>query len=74
MSRSRRRSKVFGITTAKSEKQYKATEHRRERRAVRIALREDRKLPEPKEFGNPWNGPRDGKWYWPHATDRDMRK
>jgi hypothetical protein len=74
MSRSRWRTKIFGITSTRSEKQYKAAQHRSERRAVRIALRQRRKLPQPKEFGNPWNGPRDGKMYWPHATDRDMRK
>jgi hypothetical protein len=74
MSRSRRRTKVFGITTVQSEKMYKAIEHRRERRAVRVALCEGRELPGPKEFGNPWNGPRDGKRYRPHAADRDMRK
>jgi hypothetical protein len=74
MSRSRRHTKIFGITTARSDKRYKVFEHRRERRKVRIALREGREPPAPKEFGNPWGGERDGKFYWITVPDHHMRK
>ncbi len=74
MSRSRRRTPIFAMTTATSEKMFKAFEHRRERRAVRVSIHGDQEPPAPKEFGNPWRGPKDGKRYWQRATAKDMRK
>ncbi len=71
MSRSRKKHPIIGMTTAETEKQFKQQEHSRERAAVRDALRTDKEiLPHPKEFGDPWDGPKDGKRIW---TD-DMRK
>jgi hypothetical protein len=74
MSRSRRKKKIFGISTAETEKQFKAQEHSRERANVRDALNSDREIPHPKKFGNRWAGPKDGRQYWKKATAKDMRK
>lgn len=67
MSRSRKKNPVTGITLAETEKEFKQQEHQRERARVRTALSnlgEDQEvLPHPKEFGSPWAGPKDGKWY-----------
>ena len=73
MSRSRKKKPVTGITLAETEKEFKQQEHQRERARVRTALanldEEQEVLPHPKEFGNPWAGPKDGKrdhsgtWY-----------
>lgn len=67
MSRSRRKTPIRSYTTNASEKAFKQLEHRRERRAVKVAIGEDRDMPHPKVFGDPWDGPKDGKCY-----DRDM--
>ncbi len=75
MSRSRRKTPIFGMTTNDSEKDFKQQEHQRERAAVRTALQSDADLlPDPKEFGNPWAGPKDGKNYWKDAKPSNMRK
>ena len=69
MSRSRKRV-AGGSTTCRGdragvEKSYKQAAHRANRRAVRMALRRgDESLPHDKEFGDPWCGPKDGKWQW----------
>lgn len=77
MSRSYRSSRFFGVTTARSERQFKAAEHRRERHHVRQRLHvvpddADRRLHR-EPFGNPWAAPKDGKFYWPDAGRRSMR-
>ncbi|ANU07673.1 hypothetical protein A6F65_01367 [Paraurantiacibacter namhicola] len=68
MSRSRRRTPKTPVTSAKSEKRYKAREHRRERAAVRASLATGDDVPPAKLFGNPWNGDKDGKLYQPDAA------
>lgn len=78
MSRSYRRTPIFGTTTVSSEKRYKAAAHQRERHHVRQRLRiaaddTDRRLHR-EPFGNPWAGPKDGKMYSPDAVRKDMRK
>lgn len=78
MSRSYRRMPMFGVTTAASEKPFKAAEHRRERHHVRQRLRvtlddTDRRLHR-EPFGNPCAGPKDGKVYWMGAAAQDLRK
>lgn len=83
MTRSRRKTPIFGITTAESEKNFKAQEHQRERSAVRDVINgfivhdpseEDATIPAPKKFGNPWAGPKDGRRFWKNAKEKDMRK
>lgn len=74
MSRSRRKTPIFGITTAKSDKAFKQREHRRERTAVRVSLAVGVDIPGAKAFGNPWASEKDGKRYWRAAGLKDMRK
>jgi hypothetical protein len=74
MSRSRKKHPVTGMTLAESEKKFKQQEHQRERTAVRAALSEDKEiLPHPKEYGNPWSGPKDGK-QWTEDQEKAKRK
>lgn len=78
MSRSYRRTPIFGMTIVASERRYKATEHQRERHHVRQRLRvtvddTDRRLHR-EPFGNPSAGPKDGKRYWRGVSPKDMRK
>lgn len=74
MSRSRRKTPIFGITTAKSDKAFKRREHKRERTSVRDALAVGADVPDAKAFGNPWASEKDGKRYWRDAAPKDMRK
>ena len=64
MSRSRRKTPICGIAVADSDKDYKAAEHRRERRAVRIAIEAGDDIPAAKAYGNPWDSPKDGKKFF----------
>lgn len=73
MARSRRKTPIFGITTAESDKAFKIREHRRERRAVNVALRIGDEPPAPKEFGDPWKSDKDGKTYYAERPEM-MRK
>lgn len=55
------------MTCAETEKEFKQQEHQRERARVRTALAnfdaDEKVLPDPVEFGNPWAGPKDGRQY-----------
>jgi hypothetical protein len=69
MSRSRRKTPITAITLATSDKLFKTTEHRRERRATHTVLGQthngdDRRL-HAKVFGDPWQGRKEGKGYCP---------
>lgn len=75
MARSRRRTPILSVTTSASDKPFKVKEHRKERRAVKSALASEREPPHPLTFGDPWNGPKDGKVWcdsgsWRRDTDR----
>ncbi|WP_420128493.1 hypothetical protein [Longimicrobium sp.] len=63
MSRSRRRTPICGITTAKSEKKDKRIANRTLRRRVRATLHGDphAPLPLPREVSDPWLMDKDGK-------------
>lgn len=74
MTRSVRRTPIVGMTTAETDKPFKAMEHRRERRAVEAALRADAPLPDRRAFGNPWAADKDGKQFLADPDPRDMRK
>lgn len=83
MARSRRKTPIFGMTTAESEKAFKAQEHQRERSAVRDVLNgfivhdpseENAMIPAPKKFGNPWAGPKDGRRFRKSPAPKNMRK
>ena len=75
MSRSYRHTPITGITVAESDKLFKVLEHRRERRAVNVALTTNGDLPSPKAFGNPWASEKDGKAFFDAARHpKLMRK
>ena len=70
MSRSYRKTKIFGNSGNVSEKQDKRIANRCLRSRVRcgelnLTLR---------EVSNPWDFAKDGKNYWANATEKDMRK
>ena len=75
MSRSYRKTPICGITTAISDKRFKQNEHKRERRALnQTDLTVCDPLPS-KVFGDPWNGPKDGKSSFdPEKWPQLMRK
>ena len=76
MSRSRRKTKIFGITTADSEQRDKQRSSRALRRKVRSKLQVgdfDATLPVVHEVVNPYMS-KDGKQYWGDAKDEDLRK
>jgi hypothetical protein len=64
MSNSYRKTPIIGMTMAASDKRFKKAEHRRERASVKIAVRQAKDAPDPKLFGNPWAGEKDGKRYF----------
>jgi hypothetical protein len=74
MARSIRRTPIVGMTTAEADKPSKAMEHRRERRAVKAALKADGPVPDPRAFGNPCASEKDGKQFLADPEPRDMRK
>lgn len=74
MARSRRKTPIVGITTAETEKPFKVAEHRRERRTIKAKLRHDDDLPDPKAFGDPWDGDKDGKQWLGDRHPKFMRK
>lgn len=67
MSRSRRKIPIRGITTAESDKRYKAAEHRAERRGYRARLNTSLDPDDPRlhatDYGNPNRSEKDGKQY-----------
>lgn len=69
MSRSRKKTPIVGMTVADSDKAYKQAEHRRERTAVRVALRQRTELPSSRAFGDPAKSEKDGKQYVPHLAE-----
>lgn len=81
MSRSRRRTPIFGHSTAESEAVDKRLNHQRERAHLRNALARtatDPDMPTPvidrREVSNVATMDKDGKHYWSGATAKDMRK
>lgn len=74
MSRSRRKTPIFGITTAESDKWFKSHENRRQRRVVKIEVEMGVSPTAAKAFGNPWSSTKDGKRWWNKASAKDMRK
>lgn len=67
MSRSYRKTPIFGHTKAESEKEDKKLWHRAWRRSNDIESSH-------REFSNPWDMSKDGKTYWKDAKKKDMRK
>lgn len=68
MSRSKRKTPIIGMTARSSkpsaQKKFRSQEHRAERKKVKQLLHTAQELlPHPKEYGNEWSSPRDGKMY-----------
>ncbi len=75
MSRSKRKIKIIGITTAKSEKEDKHYANKKLRRIVREKLKSGEViLPELKEISDNWDFAKDGKKYYGDIEERYMRK
>jgi len=75
MSRSRKKTPIFGITTASSEKRDKRLANRKLRRLTTTELRcslldEDLILPEIRDVSNVYNFDKDGKGYRPGQNRR----
>lgn len=75
MSRSYKKSPGGGVTNASksgAQKKFKRQEHKAERRTIRSSLTTQKEvLPHPKEYGNEWGSPRDGKTYWTESKDSE---
>ena len=70
MSRSRRKTPIIAMSCRETEKQFKKQEHGKFRAKVRsVDLEAD-----PREFGNPWAGPKDGKQYIANRHPHLLRK
>lgn len=75
MSRSKRKTPIFGCTKSGTNKYAKQIGNRRYRTAVKQAIRNEKEtLPELDEIFNAWDTPADGKHYWTEATAKAMRK
>lgn len=78
MSRSRRKTPIFGITTAESDAVWKAMAARKLRRRVKQILRatlDTHDYPGKRwDAVNPWSTPKDGKHWRRRADTRAMRK
>lgn len=75
MSRSYRKTKIFGITTCASEKQDKQLANRAFRRIAKAAVKADSDPPVSRnEVSDTWDFGKDGKQYWAKATKKDMSK
>ncbi len=75
MSRSRRKNKIRGITTAPSEKQSKLKANRKLRRMTKETLKKGKEvLPLLREISNQWNFEKDGKKYDSNLPEKELRK
>ena len=75
MSRSRRKNKIRGITTAPSEKQSKLKANRKLRRLTKETLKKGKEvLPLLREISNQWNFEKDGKKYISNLSEKRLRK
>ena len=75
MSRSKRKTPIFGHTTADSEKLDKRIWNKRFRRVARMLINKEKELPTKKAaVSDVWSGNKDGKSYWTAIHPKDMRK
>jgi hypothetical protein len=75
MSRSVRKTKIFGITTAISEKQDKRLWNRKFRKICKRLISVEKEAPiKIQGVTNVWDGAKDGKQYYHRAAKKDMRK
>jgi hypothetical protein len=75
MSRSKKKTKIHGYTTAESEKENKQQANRKYRRIIKQKIKStESELPKIKELSNVWSFDKDGKRYDSNMTDKDLRK
>jgi len=75
MSRSKRKTKIRGITTAQSEKENKQEANRKFRRIVKQKVFLGKtELPRLRETSNVWGFDKDGKIYNHEMTEKELRK
>ena len=78
MSRSRRKTPIFGHTSAETDHPWKQAAARRLRRRVRqhlaATLNGDRFAGKAWDLESDWASDKDGKSWWCGATTKDMRK
>jgi hypothetical protein len=78
MSRSRRKTPIFGNTTATSDAEWKKKAaqklRKRQKQHLQTTLDGDGFAGKRWDAENPWSAPKDGKHYWSKATPKDMRK
>ncbi|WBU90323.1 hypothetical protein [Cellulophaga omnivescoria] len=75
MSKSEKKTKIRGITTAKSEKENKQDANRKYRRIVKQKVKyNESELPKIREISNVWSFNKDGKKYDSEMTHKDLRK
>ncbi len=74
MSRSRRKTKIFG-NCGGSDKLDKIRSSKKMRRLLKVHYNNmDAVTPDKKDFSNIWEFNKDGKSYWRNATKKDMTK
>ena len=75
LSRSRKKTKIQAITTAKSEKEDKQISNRKFRRIVKQkVVSEKSEIPQLREISNIWSFDKDGKKYNAEMTEKELRK
>ena len=78
MSRSRRKTSIFGHATAQSDHPWKKTSARKLRRSVKqrlaATLDGDRFAGKRWDLVDPWSSEKDGKHFWTNPPARFMRK
>jgi hypothetical protein len=75
MSRSIRKTKIFGHTTAETEKQDKRRWNRVFRKVSKNLIRLEKEAPvKIQGVTSVWDGEKDGKQYYHRASKKDMRK
>ncbi|MFD1770647.1 hypothetical protein [Sphingobacterium suaedae] len=75
MSRSIRKTKIFGITSAETEKQDKRLWNRKFRKVCKKLILKNKETPvKVNAVTNVWDGAKDGKKYYLGTTKKDMRK
>lgn len=75
MSRSVKKMPILGMS-AGSQKRFRQQEHQRERTLVRSLLNKSEyvNLPSPKQFGDEWVSPRDGKMWCGRCSLQELKK
>ncbi|MCX2575079.1 hypothetical protein [Pedobacter sandarakinus] len=75
MARSLRKTKIFPITTAASEKLDKRRWNKTFRKVSKSLIGEEKEVPDKiQSVSSVWDGAKDGKRYRKNATVREMRK